>query len=604
MAKLELERISGLWILAIGPTLIAGALLVYILLLESALGAFTLRDAAPSGADDPQMPRIALLNSDYTRHVHTLLQPDGRTAEGLDAILQSWHAFLFDPDQTLFVAEVTDVQVEIGVLSTYDVLILPSVSSMSDRQLDEIRFFMERGGSVLATVTPGVYAPDGSFRGWQFAEETFGVGFVEIVEPSSAAGPGRLDGASAGGLDGAAGALGGAAGALGAAAGALGAANLAGAAAAIPEPRSVALRGGTPFSATIPGGARMDVRSDFVAVRVRPNLRWMREGGLPIHANEPRAQPIAYWRDAAPNDGAPEDAEREYGTYDPATSAAAVYGTFGPGRFVYLGFDRAAVAMPGDRLHEGLDTIGALEQRATATAEPIETGAQIADRLFGNIFAYLLRRPSVRIHDWPYPYSAGAAASVVATDQIEHLPLIVDLFEQEHFPATYLARPHEASRFPTLFRTMRATGAVGVLEDLGQQDDGSVGAQSQRLAELRLKMGNVALGTVVAYAPVNGITLRSTTFTALVNAGYRYVIVDSSAGPATPQVMRTPHERLLQLAVTSTDDRNLFLQNANGGEWLALVERHLAQTLAEEGLFHQAVHTHLLGRTEHHDLLR
>ena len=151
------------WILLVGVIGITGAILVYYLLLESTFGAFRIREALPVGAD--RAPRVALLRSEYTKTAYRVSSGD-RNAAWADGVIRSWRDFLLDPTRRITFRELNDQDLERGTLDDYDLLILPASSAMSDRQIEQLKGFMNRGGSVWATWTPGIYRPDGTWRGW------------------------------------------------------------------------------------------------------------------------------------------------------------------------------------------------------------------------------------------------------------------------------------------------------------------------------------------------------------------------------------------------------------------------------------------------------
>jgi len=182
MRVARLDRINVFWFLTLGVTALAAGILVYILLLESALGAFSITEASPTQIGVDNRPRVALLNSDYTRRAHRALNLRDTTTTWVDQTLLSWREFLIDKDRRIPFMDINDEDLEYGDLDKFDVLILPSVRAMSDREIARIQEFMNNGGSVLASWTAGVYYEDGTWRGWDFIEDTFGVNFEGFVE--------------------------------------------------------------------------------------------------------------------------------------------------------------------------------------------------------------------------------------------------------------------------------------------------------------------------------------------------------------------------------------------------------------------------------------
>ena len=633
MAKFELERINVLWFLTLGVTMLAAGLLIYILLLESALGAFSIHEASPASIGKQERPRVALLRSEYTRQAHSILYPNDPNSDWLDVTLRSWREFLLDKNRSISFSEITDEQIEQGDLESFDTLILPSARAMSDRQLEAIKAFMERGGNVLATWTPGIYAPDGTWRGWRFIEEAFGVSFVDFVErgtgnyrvyqdtfpgftppgiyrpehlfkdqnATSASGdeetarrermqrlardadfpplrgyrwsaskddpPPQADHATADtmtlnmrGTDG----------------------EMRrqqavavsyytwtgnGAETETPYPytgagiRRFTLRGGTPLTANIPSGYRVKIQVYNPGVRMR--------------VIEPRTTPVGFWYDFAVEERVIGDAL--------ASSTGAVYGTYGEGRFVYLGFQRDAMGV-GREDREDYVFLG---------------------RFFNNIMDYLQRRPVIWVHDWPYPHTSGAVLAAVGNNQIQNLSGVADVFAQEGVPGTYLVRPEESSRFAAMFERLHASGDVGVLADLGREEDGSVRAQRERLINLREQLEDVVKGPVVGYRSTRRGQVGEATMAALKDAGYEYFLPDSIGRLMTPRIMGFPYETLIQLGVTAHTDRDVFRMMDEGEDLRSIVfNEDIARARYEGGIYNLVFHSDLLGRPENRDMLR
>ena len=631
--KLELERINVLWFVTLGVTMLAAGLLIYILLLESALGAFSIHEASPAAIGKQERPRVALLNSDYTRQAHLILNPNDQNGDWLDVTLRSWREFLLDKNRSISFSEITDEQVEVGDLDAFDTLILPDVRAMSDRQIEAVKTFMERGGSVLATWTPGIYRPDGTWRGWRFIEEAFGVSFVDFVErgtgnyrvyqdtfpgftppgiyrpdylfnessalpeePDAATRRQRMqqlakeadfpalrgykwaapvddpspqsDYASADtvrirlrGTD--------------------GQLRLQDAVAVTyytwtgsgtetetPYPytgagiRRFTLRGGTPLTANIPSGYRVKIQVYNPGVRMR--------------VVEPRTVPVGFWYDFAVEDRVISEAL--------TTTTGAVYGTYGEGRYVYIGFQKDAMGV-GREDREDYVNLG---------------------KFFNNIMDYLQRRPVIWVHDWPYPHEAGAVLSGIGGNQIQNFSAVADVFAQEGVSGTYFVRPEEAQRYEAILDRLYDSGDVGVLGDLGREDDTSDRAQRERLARLKETLENVVGGPVSGYRSTKRGQISEATMAALKDAGYEYFLPDSIGRLMTPRIMGFPYETLVQVGVTAHTDRDVFRLMPDNGEDLRsiVIKEDIMRSQYEGGIYHLTYSSDLLGRPENRDLLR
>lgn len=610
MALPRLERINTLWFVTLGVTALAAAILVYILLLESALGAFSIRDASPMAIGETAKPSVALLQSDYTKRVHRELNLRDTTTTWVDETLLSWREFLIEKERQISFRDISDTDLEQGSLEDYDVLILPSVRAMSDVQIQRIKEFMQRGGSVLATWTPGVYRPDGSWRGWGFVEEAFGVEFQGFVErgvgnyrvytdtfpgytPPGIYLPEYLaENESSDPLEGTSSrdflfretqrdearssdfpplrtyewndTLGTNPPTRDYARAEIVRAPLRNTAgeramtdavkvtyftwiggdptAQIPFPRTNAgvrrftMRGNTPLTANVPSGYRVKIQVYNPGVKVR--------------VTEPeRTQSGGFWYDFATDDLVSTDAVEN--------TTGVAYGTYGDGRFVYLGFQRNAMGVgPEDR----------------------EDWRQLG-KVFANMMNYLRRKPVIWVHDWPYPYSAGGMITGVAEDNVDALGSSVDVLEAENFPGTWFVQPENSQGVSSLVSRMYDVGDVGVYDTLRTRSDGSTATQAQRLQRMRTLLESQVGGRPIrGYRSTKRGELTVETMGGLVDAGvYTYFMPDSIGRRTTPKLMGEPFESLTRIGVTTRSDKDIL-----GGD--ATISMDLASSLIQDGI--------------------
>jgi len=67
-------------------------------------------------------------------------------------------------------------------LKAYKLLILPNIAALSDQQCDQLRKFVEQGGSIVATFETSLYNEEGNQRSDFGLSELFGVSFNKTVE--------------------------------------------------------------------------------------------------------------------------------------------------------------------------------------------------------------------------------------------------------------------------------------------------------------------------------------------------------------------------------------------------------------------------------------
>jgi len=635
MRNFQLERISTIWFLTLGVTSLAAGILVYILLLESALGAFRIQDASPANIGQDLRPRVALLNSNYTRNAHRAVTYRDTSTAWVDQTLLSWREFFLESDNRgIPFEDISDQDLEAGRLNDFQVLVLPSTRALSDLQIRRIQEFMEDGGSVLATWQPGIYKEDGTWRGWGFMEETFGVqfeGFVDrgnwnfriysdtfpgatpngiylpkyvtesagFIPPTSAADPGRLDDAwrqtqqSAAedadfaplrdyvwfdSLDTARPTI-----------------DFARAEnivtrmrdldgvereqdavivtyftwtgfdpeQEIPYPRTSAgirrltLRANTPLTAGVNPGYRVKVQVYNQGVKVR--------------VTDPvRTTPVGFWYDFA--------TDNIVGADSPENTTGLLYGNYGRGRFVYMGFQRDAMGV-GFRDSEDREVI---------------------DYFFANAMRYLRREPTIWMHSWPGNYNAAAMITGATATRagIEAFRPIADMLEDENAPGTYFVAPDIAAPYSGLLQRLHRQGDVGVYDSLRVEADGLPEDQGQRLGRLRGLLEGYVGGPVKGYRSTERGIVGINTMGGLYPNDYTYFLPDSIGRRIAPKIMGDEYSPLTRIGTTqhSDTDINNGLQGASPDLMNTLLMESLERVSYEGSLYNLVYNPELLGK--------
>jgi hypothetical protein len=333
--------------------------------------------------------------------------------------------------------------------------------------------------------------------------------------------------------------------------------------AVIPYPRTNAgvrrftLRGNTPLTANIPSGYRVKIQVYNPGVKVR--------------VTEPeRSQAAGFWYDFATDDLVSVDAVEN--------TTGIVYGTYGKGRFVYMGFQRNAMGVgPEDR----------------------EDWRQLAD-YFANAMNYLRQKPVIWVHDWPYPYAAAGMMTGVAETNIQGLGPVVEMLRREQFPGTFFVNPENAKGQGQLLTSMYDLGDVGVYDSLRTRSDGTTAAQAPRLARKRSVLEGLVGGRQVrGYRSSERGRLSNETMGGLVDAsGYTYFMPDSIGRRTMPKIMGEPFESLTRIGVTARGDRDILGGNATISMDLAssLIQDGIRRVEYEGGLFNLVYSSSLLGQ--------
>jgi len=642
--KYELHRINTLWFLFLGGASICGALLIYYLILQSAVGAFTIREAFPMQRAGDERVTVALLDSRYTRNAYRVNNPrEDSTVAWHVSVVESWRRFLSDPSRRLSYDILSDEQIERGLLNRYRVLILPSSLGLSDLQVQRIGEFMDQGGSVWATWTPGIYREDGTWRGWSVIEELFGVRFTDYIGQTfgsdfqvytdtfpGVAVPGmyltrplgssqnvsiladttnrspafrrmaeeamritfppltgyfwadtlgteqpnadfaRVDTVTTTfrDLDG----------------------NISrrrGVAISyhtfvgtgrvesqMPYPytsggiRRITLSGHHGITAGIFAGYRAKIQTFTPGIRMEVVQDW--------------SVPFATWYDYA--------VDSEPAEFGLRNNTAAVYGQRGEGRFVFLGFQRAALFVdPNDP--EDFEALGLL---------------------FSNTLRYLQREALLWTYQWPAPFRQAAMLAGVSNRDVDQLATVADVLETERVKGSFFVYPPRAFGYSsTLIRLLRR-GDVGVYGPLRTYVDGSPEEQTTMLTQWRNQLSDMMGGEPVrGYRPMGYGTLGSSTMNGLVRARFEtsnelaggYFLPDSIGRYSVPKVVGFPHERLVRIYHTARSDSMVA---AEFGTPLTLspFADDMTRIEYEGGLYRLMYSTELMGQPENLMTLR
>lgn len=181
VGKFKGVSVNYLIIFFSGLVLLVAGVLIFLLVLKSLYGNFDLKDILPTPKNlsyffDDRENNVAILYSGYTEAI----LPEGNTwvSDNVD----SWENFA--KGTKLFYEVIDDQTIELGEHFKYDLIILPGAKAISDREIIQLKKYMEQGGSILATGGTASYSNEGKWRGWQFFTEVFGLQFSKEIKPS------------------------------------------------------------------------------------------------------------------------------------------------------------------------------------------------------------------------------------------------------------------------------------------------------------------------------------------------------------------------------------------------------------------------------------
>ena len=181
VAKNKGITVNQFLIFAFGAMFLLGSVLVFLYILKGVYGRFDIKETLPKTSTVTSLfsikgAKIAILYSKYTEN----LLPEGST--WLVDNITTWKKFL--GNNNLEYDVIPDKIIEDGKISNYQLIILPGSKSLSDKEIVQLKKYLEMGGSVYATSGTASFSNDGKWRGWQFFSEVFGCKFTREIDRS------------------------------------------------------------------------------------------------------------------------------------------------------------------------------------------------------------------------------------------------------------------------------------------------------------------------------------------------------------------------------------------------------------------------------------
>jgi peptidoglycan/xylan/chitin deacetylase (PgdA/CDA1 family) len=326
------------------------------------------------------------------------------------------------------------------------------------------------------------------------------------------------------------------------------------------------LRGGLAITANIPTGYPLKVAT------------WDRP--ISVEVLDPRTTQASFWYDYRLEAGLVREEIKK--------SAGIVYGTYGKGRFVWMGFEINSV-------------IGAQEDYI------------YFDRLFRNSITWLDYGPIAYIKEWPNGYNAAAIIAPVISENSKDLPNLLKVLGAERIQATFFADANKADQNKYLIQSAAQYGEIASLVDLGYLSSvndtinhlNDLITQTEKLKNAKSILESICKSHVTGCYPYYGLYDQNSVF-AVINAGYNYIMTDSLTDRSVPKTLIRGANRILSLTKTSRDDYevirdfNLVLPEFQFYTYQEDVDR----VLFEGGMYIMKIHPEYQCKPENVDVVK
>ncbi|MGD8306351.1 MAG: hypothetical protein PVF17_06830 [Ignavibacteria bacterium] len=460
--RTDKKGVSQLLIIVTGVIIVLASILVYLFILRGVFGRFTADELIPDAESLGNLlfgrePGIAILYSDYTQN---MLVEGSKWQEDN---LATWKKFLDYGNHKYEI--INDVDIEMGKHFEYDLLVLSGSISLSDREIIEIKKFLDSGGSIFATSGTASYSSDGKWRGWDFFSEVFGVKYTKEI------GEGDIT-------------------------------------------KIHTLRGGNSITANIPTGYPLHIAS------------W--DNPIAVEVLDPRTEQVSFWYNYRLEEGLVREGIME--------TAGMVYGKYGEGRFVWMGFDiNSVIGVQEDYIY--------------------------FDRLFKNCINWLQKKPIAFVKDWPSGYSAAAVILPAITGEVSKIENLLPVLSTNQIEVSFYIKPQIAIENQELVKTLSKYGEVGALVDIGYLSSvndtinslQSYDVQLEKVIDAREVIENISATSVTGLLPYYGL-FDEYTISAAINAGYNYLVTDSLTDRSVPRTFIRGENRILSITKAARDD--------------------------------------------------
>lgn len=433
--------------------------LIYLLIIRTVYGRFSASELVPNSKAVNELvfgtfPSTAILNSEYTKNILS------DESSWFDDNLKTWQISLQNLDIKYHF--INDEDLELGRIDEYHLIVLSGCKSLSEKEIIQLKKYLENGGSIFATGGTGSYSEGGKWRGWNFLSDVFGITFRKEI--------GNED-----------------------------------------RTKIHTLRGGLPLTANIPTGFPLNIAT------------W--DHPVAAEVLDPRTTQVSFWYNHQLDDGLVRDGIKE--------SAGIVYGNYGKGRFVWMGFEINSVLGKQD------DYV-------------------YFDRLFNNCISWLTYKPIAYLRNWPNGYRGAAMLAPVISDSLQNINYLLSILEETKTKATFFVDPSVVKQDPQWIKSLVNFGEVAALINFDSIDDiSNKNNLLETISNDKMKLENITGVSVDGIYPSVNVSSEYVLKT-LMASGFKYFISDSLDDRSVPKTIKRKDEKIISISRSVRDDYDVI----------------------------------------------
>jgi peptidoglycan/xylan/chitin deacetylase (PgdA/CDA1 family) len=278
------------------------------------------------------------------------------------------------------------------------------------------------------------------------------------------------------------------------------------------------LRGGLAITANIPTGFPLKVAT------------WDRP--ISVEVLDPRTTQASFWYNYRLEAGLVREEIKK--------SAGIVFGTYGKGRFVWMGFEiNSVIGVQEDYIY--------------------------FDRLFRNCITWLDYGPIATIKEWPTGYDAAAVIAPTISENTEDLSNLFKVLDSERVKATFFVDANKAAQNKYIIQSAAKYGEIASLVDLGYLSSvndtinhlNDYDTQVKKLRNAKSELEGITKSTVTGCYPYYGLFDQNSVL-AVIDAKYQYIMTDSLTDRSVPKTIIRGENRIISMTKTSRDDYEII----------------------------------------------
>jgi len=279
------------------------------------------------------------------------------------------------------------------------------------------------------------------------------------------------------------------------------------------------LRGGLPITANVPTGFPLRVAT------------W--DKPVAVEVLDPRTTQVSFWYNYRFDEGLVREGIKK--------STGIVYGTYGKGRFVWMGFEINSI-------------IG------------IKDDYVIFDRIFKNCVNWLTYSPIAYIRDWPTGFNSAAVLVTEINKSTENVDNLLEVLKKKNVKSTFFIRSSIAEQNNKLIKSLKGYGEIASLYDnqFGEENLTKSGNEKSTLVEKlnfeRKKFSDITHKNIYGILPVSNGVNQSLIYPAM-DAGYEYILLDSLTDRSVPKIFSKNNKKIVLITKTARDDYEIIRDN-------------------------------------------